>query len=98
MRRIKTAIAIDTVKKRSKTDDGRGTIIMAKIAITNITTLRSFCPSRKFKLVPTCCFSVNFFLANVTHLIIFNLLIYLQESDFLKNHLSLFAVYLKMAK
>ena len=40
--KIKTAIAIDTVKSTSSIEEGRGTMIMAKIAITNITTLKSF--------------------------------------------------------
>jgi hypothetical protein len=39
---IKTAIDIDTVRKKSSAADGRGTIIIASIAITNTTTLKSF--------------------------------------------------------
>ena len=61
--KIRTANAIDIVKNRSSRDDGRGTIIMAKIAITNATTLRSFCEIKKFSVVPTCCLNVSF-LAN----------------------------------
>ena len=59
--RIKTAIAIDTVKKTSKREDGRGTIIIAKIPITKKTTPISFCPKRKFNVVPTCCLILSFF-------------------------------------
>jgi len=40
--RIKTANAIETVSKISKKAEGRGTIIIAKIDITNRTTLKSF--------------------------------------------------------
>jgi hypothetical protein len=39
--KIRTEKAMETVKSTSKTDEGRGTMIMAKIAITNKTTLRS---------------------------------------------------------
>ena len=59
--KIRTAIAIDTVSSTSKTADGKGTIIIAKIAITKMTTLKSFCPRRKLRLIPTCCLSVLFF-------------------------------------
>ena len=58
--KIKTAKAIDIVKKTSSNADGRGTIIIANIAITKRTTLKSFCPRRKFNVVPTCCFNVSF--------------------------------------
>ena len=59
--KIKTANAIETVSNISSIADGRGTIIIARIAITNRTTLKSLCPRRKFKLIPICCLSVNFF-------------------------------------
>ena len=39
---IKTASAIDVVSKTSSRVDGKGTMIIAKIAMTNITTLKSF--------------------------------------------------------
>jgi hypothetical protein len=39
---IKTASAIDIVRSTSSTADGNGTIIIANIAITNKTTLKSF--------------------------------------------------------
>jgi hypothetical protein len=42
IRSIKTASAIETVSKTSSTLEGRGTMIIAKIAITKITTLKSF--------------------------------------------------------
>ena len=58
---IKTAKAIETVSRISSNSDGRGTIIIAKIAITKITTLKYFCPNKKFKDMPICCFRVNFF-------------------------------------
>ncbi len=60
MSKIKTAKAIEIVSKTSKTADGNGTMIMANIAITKKTTLKSFCPRRKFRANPTCCFSVSF--------------------------------------
>ena len=46
-------------------DEGRGTMIMAKIAITKITTLRSRCPIRKLSPVPTCCRAVSRFFAKL---------------------------------
>lgn len=39
--RIKTATAIEIVSRKSKTPEGRGTMIIARIAITNATTLKS---------------------------------------------------------
>ena len=59
--KIKTAKAIEMVSKISKRAEGKGTIIMAKIAITKTTTLKSFCPKRKLRAVPTCCLAVSFF-------------------------------------
>jgi len=59
--KIKTAKAIEIVNSTSKRLEGRGTMIMAKIAITNTTTLKSLCPIRKFSAVPICCLVVNFF-------------------------------------
>jgi len=58
---MSTANAIDTVSKTSSIAEGSGTIIIAKIAITKITTLKSFFPSKKFKVVPICCLVVSFF-------------------------------------
>ena len=62
---MRTAKAIEMVSIKSKTPDGRGTIIMAKIAITKRTTLKSLLPKRKLSVVPTCCLVVSFF-ANET--------------------------------
>ena len=59
--KIKTATAIDIVKNTSKSEDGRGTIIIANIPITNITTPKSLCPRRKFNAVPICCLVLSFF-------------------------------------
>ena len=59
--KISTARAIETVSKTSSIADGRGTMMIAKIAITNITTLKSFCPRRKLRVVPICCLNVSFF-------------------------------------
>jgi hypothetical protein len=41
IRRIKTAIAIEIVRSTSNIGAGRGTMIMARIAITKTTTLKS---------------------------------------------------------
>ena len=58
--KIKTAKAIDIVSKTSNIVDGSGTIMIANIAITNRTTLKSFCPRRKFNDRPICCLNVGF--------------------------------------
>ncbi len=42
MSKSKTDIAIETVKKKSRSTDGSGTIMIAKIAMTKRTTMRSF--------------------------------------------------------
>ena len=60
MSKIKTASAIDIVSKTSNKADGKGTIIIARIAITNITTLKSFWPKRKFIAIADCCLNVGF--------------------------------------
>jgi hypothetical protein len=41
MSKIKTARAIEIVRSTSKRADGRGTIMIARIAITKTTTLKS---------------------------------------------------------
>ena len=58
--KIRTAKAIDVVSRTSSIAEGKGTIIMAKIAITKTTTLRSLCPIRKLSVPPTCCLRVLF--------------------------------------
>jgi len=60
MSKIKTARAIEIVRNRSKRPDGRGTIMIASIAITKTTTLKSLWPIRKFSTVPICSLVVSF--------------------------------------
>ncbi len=58
--KIKTDKAIEIVSKTSNIEEGRGTMIMASIAITKKTTPRSRLPSKKLREVPIFCFVVNF--------------------------------------
>jgi len=92
--KIKTAKAIETVSKTSSMLDGRGTMMMAKIAITNITTLKSLCPRRKFRLVPICCLIVSFFAKKIP---MPTLLKYQPMLIRLKIYQFYIEVYLKMA-
>ena len=63
--KIRTAKAIDVVNKTSSIAEGRGTMIIARIPITKMTTPKSLCPRRKFRALPTCCLSCFFFAKNL---------------------------------
>ena len=49
------------VSSTSKTSEGRGTIMIAKIVMTKITTPKSLLPNTKFIEVPIFCLVVSFF-------------------------------------
>ena len=95
---MSTATAIEMVKSTSKIEDGRGTMIMARIAITKRTTLRSRCPSKKLRPVPICCLVVNFLFAKLFFYHSIHLLKYQQEKVLLKKSLFCLAIYAKMAR
>ena len=93
---IKTDIAIDIVKNRSKTALGRGTIMIVIIAMTKNTSVKSFDLYieliKLFKLRADC-FSLIF--ANI-YILSYSIRSH-QESCHLKNHQSFVGIYSKMA-
>jgi hypothetical protein len=70
-------------------------MIMAKIAITKRTTLKSLCPIKKLSPVPTCCLAVNFLFAKLFVFHSIHLLRYQQGSIQLRRYRFCLEVYVK---